>query len=75
MVYCKECVRKCYCFDMRKDTCGLDCHKYKDRDYNISSRDGDCDSIGQGAFDRPMSSFYELNRQVKFGDIEFIVNF
>jgi hypothetical protein len=74
MVYCKECVKTNYCFDMRKRRAGsLDCHKFKDRDYNDSSRDGDCDSVAEGAFGDSKGIFSGLDRNIKFRNVEGLV--
>ena len=74
MVYCNECVLTSYCFDMRKNgTDGLDCHKFKDRDYNSSSRDVDDDSVSTGSFGDAGSNFTESDRNKRFRDVECLV--
>ena len=74
MVFCKECVKVDYCSDLRKAaTDSLDCHKYKDHDYNNSSRDDDCESVSEGAFGDPKGVFTETDRNTKFRDVESLV--
>ena len=74
MVYCKECVRESYCSDMRKSHTGsLDCHKFKDSDYNDSSRDSDCDFVSEGAFGDSKGVFSQTDRNTKFRNVEDVV--
>ena len=60
---------------MRKGRTGsLDCHKFKDHDYNNSSRDGDCDFVSEGTFGDSKSNFSESDRDIKFRDVECLVS-
>ncbi|MFA5840041.1 MAG: hypothetical protein WC890_05225 [Candidatus Margulisiibacteriota bacterium] len=75
MVYCKACVNTTHCSDLRKsETDSIVCHKYKDRNYNVSSRNKDCDSLDVGAFGNPGDNFPDSDRNKMFRDVEDVKN-
>lgn len=75
MVYCIECVLTNHCSDMRKnDMDSITCHKFKDRNYNNSSRDEDCDSVTEGGFGDSIDNAPESTRNKKFRDVESPAN-
>ena len=74
MIYCKECSKNSFCYDMRKtDETSIDCHKYVDRDYHNYSRDKDCDSVTFGTFGEINSLSFKLNRDSKYRDVEICI--
>jgi len=71
MVYCKECVLTGHCSDLRKNaTESIICHKFKDRSYNNSSSDADCDSVTEGFLGDAVDNSPESKRNKKFRDVE-----
>jgi predicted nuclease of predicted toxin-antitoxin system len=70
MIYCKECVNVSHCRDIKKNQKdSIVCHKYKDANYKVFSRDSDCDSICIGLFFGDLSG---LNRKAR--DTELVAN-
>ena len=71
MVYCKECVRSGRCFNSGKTLQdSIECHKYKDRNYNSCSSDGDCDAVSERTFGNLVGIFAGLDRNNIFRDVE-----